>query len=461
MSAWRDVAVKQGAEQWCLFFETGRFSKDHDVSRTGYDRVGTSFGQMIRTQVVSLLDSWVGNRQNEFSRIVSGSSLPDRTKHELRFVNRWKGWYRKDLQDMKDGSEISEETRRLARAIFRHLRKTHRTPDFSRINYGDRPESRQDHNPEDRQGLRSLAPAFHAKERIPGVGSPPTYDYLASREGKRSLSVQINEARNGQLRFGLLTDMTDAFAKSRQTYVPLCEEVALDLGIPLFASDQGDLLGRNWLDVLLGHDKKIQQLAAYRQKHGLRVGSPRYDRLVSKLKGFITSEIGRILNMLVARTKPGRIVVERLDFRNPNLSRRLNRILQNFGKGVLQRKLRGLEERYGIEIVEVPSAYTSQECHVCGYVDKRNRPDQKTFHCLWCGRKEHADGNAARVLRKRRSLSDPGLRAARPKQTLVRLAGAFLSAHRPCQWWKLRRWGTLPDPRLSNPYFRAWASSVT
>ena len=37
--------------------------------------------------------------------------------------------------------------------------------------------------------------------------------------------------------------------------------------------------------------------------------------------------------------------LERLDFRMPGLSRRMNRILTNCGRGVLRAKLQDLEER--------------------------------------------------------------------------------------------------------------------
>jgi transposase len=49
----------------------------------------------------------------------------------------------------------------------------------------------------------------------------------------------------------------------------------------------------------------------------------------------------------------------------------------------------------GIRAMRVKSAYTSQECSVCHYVDRANRPDQQTFCCQVCGYQAHADLNAA------------------------------------------------------------------
>jgi transposase len=45
--------------------------------------------------------------------------------------------------------------------------------------------------------------------------------------------------------------------------------------------------------------------------------------------------------------------------------------------------------------MRVKSAYTSQECSVCHYPDRANRPDQQTFCCQVCGYSTHADLKAA------------------------------------------------------------------
>jgi IS605 OrfB family transposase len=49
----------------------------------------------------------------------------------------------------------------------------------------------------------------------------------------------------------------------------------------------------------------------------------------------------------------------------------------------------------GVAFVEVDPAYTSQTCHGCGWVDKRNRRSQSGFECGRCGFVGHADHNAA------------------------------------------------------------------
>ncbi|MBN1173392.1 MAG: transposase [Micromonosporaceae bacterium] len=55
----------------------------------------------------------------------------------------------------------------------------------------------------------------------------------------------------------------------------------------------------------------------------------------------------------------------------------------------------------GVPLVAVDPRYTSQTCAECGHRDKRNRPDQETFHCGSCGVVAHADHNAARNIATR------------------------------------------------------------
>jgi putative transposase len=49
----------------------------------------------------------------------------------------------------------------------------------------------------------------------------------------------------------------------------------------------------------------------------------------------------------------------------------------------------------GVAFVQVDPAYTSQTCHACGWVDKRNRRSQSEFECGRCSFVGHADHNAA------------------------------------------------------------------
>ena len=63
----------------------------------------------------------------------------------------------------------------------------------------------------------------------------------------------------------------------------------------------------------------------------------------------------------------------------------------------LQRHVEYKAEEYGIDVDDVAPAYTSQRCShgECGFTHEDNR-DGDEFECLKCGKKLHADYNAAR-----------------------------------------------------------------
>lgn len=453
LAAWRKAAVLQAREQWRLVFATGHPSKRHDVSRTGYDVLGTSYGQMVRWQVVGQIESWLTNRANDFRDTVHRSSLASEVKHQLHFINRWQAWYDPRPLVMKDGTEIPVETRKLARTIFRHLLNRHRQPDLSKTSMLIDQRCIQ-LAPASRAGTFPLWARLATLDKGQRIAVPlASYRHFDERQGKRALSVQVVE-RDGELAFGVMTDIAEACEVSRTTYRPRTEALALDLGLKtLFATDKGDLLGQGWLARLLDYDRKITRLARYRQQHGLKVRSARYKRYVGQLRGYVRSEIGRILNRLVDTRAPAEIIVERLDFRNPKLSKRLNRLLSKFGKAEVARKLKDLEDRFGIVTTEVNPAYSSQEDSACGYVDKLNRPRQAAFCCRWCGSQRHADVNAARNLLARRSRKATDSR--QPKQAILAdLVRRFNERF-------TRPKGGATDPRLRNPYFKGSMPKVT
>lgn len=58
-------------------------------------------------------------------------------------------------------------------------------------------------------------------------------------------------------------------------------------------------------------------------------------------------------------------------------------------------------QREGVPKLPIDPRNSSRECAICGCVDKRNRKSQSVFLCVGCGHADHADDNAASVLRNR------------------------------------------------------------
>jgi putative transposase len=373
LQAWRRVAVLQGREQWRIFFQRGVLD-GRLKSRTGYDQVGSAFGPMVRSQVVGVLDSFLSNRQNEFRDLINRSSLEPSLKHQLHFINRWRAWQTLSVPlTMRDGVLVPDEVRSLARTMFRAVMKRHHRPALHRLNMVV-DQRMVTVSPSHTASHFRLWARLSTLERGKPVNLPlQTYPYFTTRAGVRALTVQVNQHSDGSFGAGVLTDVTDAFAASRAAYQPRCEALALDLGLnTLFAMDQGDLIGRRWRSKLEYYDRRITKLAEYLQRRGLKPNRhARYRKYVAAMRGWLESEVGRCLNKLVAVRAPAELVLERLDFRAPGLSRRFNRLLSNMGRGFIEAKLKDLEERFGITCRKVIAAYSSQADSACGYVDKK------------------------------------------------------------------------------------------
>ena len=399
--------------QWRLFFETGRFNKHHDKDKTTFAAVigAASRLQMCRYQVVGQLDSWLSNRANEFREVVTRSTLDPDTKHMLHGINRLGAWFsRREIAMKETGEIVPDGIRQLARSIMRHVMRQHRRPDMRHISM------RLDHRAasleppskatqQDRVGwwINMSTMTKGTKIAVPLL----TYERHEKRGGRLCNGVLVTEDReSGALSFGVVSDIGADCEASRVAYEPEREFMALDFGLStLFAGDEGQLLGKNWLKALRAYDQRIAKIARGQQRHGRKPrDSARYRKAVAALRGWIRTEVGRVLNALVAAKRPAAIVLERLNFQNPALSRRLNRIIQNCGRSIIRAKLSDFQDRFGMTSEEVNPAYTSQTCSCCGYVDKKNRPSQSTFRCLWCGSTMNADVNAARNIRQRRAL---------------------------------------------------------
>ena len=96
-------------------------------------------------------------------------------------------------------------------------------------------------------------------------------------------------------------------------------------------------------------------------------------------------------------------VLELLDIREFEKSRRLNGDLSTFARGRLQQKLMSELNWYGYDYVEVPPDFTSQTCPICSYRNAENRStvNSKLFKCGCCGYEDDADHVGAVNIRNR------------------------------------------------------------
>src|SRR6202007_2670273 len=92
--------------------------------------------------------------------------------------------------------------------------------------------------------------------------------------------------------------------------------------------------------------------------------------------------------------QPGRQVAQK---------RALNRGVSRSGWGLLAARLQ--HKAYG-RVEQIPAAYTSQRCSVCGHIAPGNRKSQAIFECEACTAGPcNADVNAARIIAAGRAVT--------------------------------------------------------
>jgi putative transposase len=438
------VAAQAGRAQWRLFFGAGSTNKQASAKHLN-DRCGAAPVQMASYQVTEQIDGWVSNRANDFVECVRGSNLPDAPKKQLYTINRRQLWFDREPMD-----GIDPAMRALARSIMRHVMGKHRRPNLRGIS--PRLDMRVATIEKPRKTkFADLWAVLRVPNRsavaIPLLGNPR----FNQRGGELCPVVQLCTDDANRITIRLMQDMTGPFDALRANYEPRMDHLGIDFGLAtLIATSSGTMFGRGLISDLTRIDKQIAGIARHRQRSG---GKPRdslrYRRIVTRLRGMLKTRINATLNRIVALHEPAALEVERLDFRLPALSRRMNRLVTNCGRAVFRAKLADLEDKFGITATEVPSPYTRQECSLCHYVDARNRRSQKKFACRWCGNAIHADVNAARAIAQRRSL---GLGSKWLGKAAILGVLVFQHAKRFS-----RPLGTAADPRLDNPYFRIWA----
>lgn len=96
-------------------------------------------------------------------------------------------------------------------------------------------------------------------------------------------------------------------------------------------------------------------------------------------------------------TKRGIAVEELKGIRTRIRLRKAQRLLHHsWSFGQLQAFISYKAQAAGVAFVSVDPRNTSRTCPACGCSDKRNRPNQSTFHCISCGFSGLADAIAAR-----------------------------------------------------------------
>lgn len=450
---YRKLAQRLASLQWCEFFRNGNIDKNLDIKAIE-SLLSARYKQTCQYQVVGVLNSFLANRQNDFVRIVWRSTLDETKKRQLFYINKYRLYFAKtatmpafDEKGKKikgEEVEIPLENIRLARAIFKHILGKHRRPKLKRCNMAldnkvAQINIRQETEKKSAKNFDYWVTLSTLQKRkqidLPLI----TSKYFEDRKGILKKFCQINVDEENRITICLIKEIDAAI------YVPEVPKIALDFGLRnLFTSECGDFYGRNFIEMLKKYDRYITSLAQNRQRQKLKVKSRTYNALTDNLRNYLKNEIHRVLNTIVERYQPQEIVVEKLNFTSPQLSRSFNRLLSNMGRKIIKKKFESLSEEKRIIVTQVPAPYTSQRCSACGYVDYKNRKSQSSFVCRHCNKKQNADVNAAQNISKRSSHEKLNNIYLSKKAILDILIEEFIKAY--------------PEPPTTlletNPYFR-------
>lgn len=190
--------------------------------------------------------------------------------------------------------------------------------------------------------------------------------------------------------------------------------LGVDLGIVNLAADSDG-------NIYTGVDverirSKLARRRAGLQRRGTKAAKRRLRKLSGKEARFRTHTnhcISKAIVTTAERTDRGIVLEDLTHIRKRVTARRSQRSrLHSWAFRQLRAFVDYKAKRTGVPVLFVDPHYTSQACSCCGCIDRRNRPDQATFLCIYCGHSEAADINAARNLRAMATVTTPNVLAA-------------------------------------------------
>ncbi len=148
-----------------------------------------------------------------------------------------------------------------------------------------------------------------------------------------------------------------------------------------------------------------------------------------RLARHVRQEINRAVNQCFAEHPDAQFAYEQLSVATmKHKARAMNAYLYASNMAHIPKQIAWGAAKRGRAARSVKSAYSSQECSVCHYPDRANRPNQQTFCCVVCGFQTHADLNAS--INIQHHWGDSELRACKDRKEVKAL---LLQRH---QAWK-------------------------
>lgn len=170
------------------------------------------------------------------------------------------------------------------------------------------------------------------------------------------------------------------------------------------------------------------------QKKGVKKLPSTSSKSGQRLIRHVRQEINHAVNQCFAEHEGAQFAYEQLPVATmKHKARAMNAYLRASNLAHIPKQIAWNAAKRGVQATRVRSAYSSQECSVCHYTDKANRPDQQTFCCRVCGSSTHADLNASINIASR--VGDAEIRACKN-----RLAVKALLMQRHEVWKRQHGW---------------------
>ncbi len=203
--------------------------------------------------------------------------------------------------------------------------------------------------------------------------------------------------------------------------------VGIDVGIANFVTTStgkhygtfhGKLRERQKRD--RGKRRRKAKLRKCLEKKGGKTLPSTTSRSGQRLSRHVRQEINRAVNQCFQEHQGYQLAYEHLSVATmKHKVRAMNSYMRASNLGHIPKQIAWNAAKRGVQATSVKSAYSSQECHVCHYVDRKNRPNQHTFCCRVCGHQVHADLNAATNIAQR--VGDTELIACTDKKAIKAL----------------------------------------
>ncbi len=261
-------------------------------------------------------------------------------------------------------------------------------------------------------------------------------DPKTGKARKLNTSVQLNKREDGAWWLTLSYDETLTVHAA-----PDAPVIGIDVGIANFVTTSDGKHYGTFHSKLRERQKRDREkrrrkarLRKCLEKKGAKklpsTSSTSGQRLIRHVK----QEINRAVNQCFTEHEGAQLAYEHLSVATMKFkARAMNAYLRASNLAHIPRQIEWNAAKRGVQATKVKSAYSSQECSVCHYPDRANRPDQQTFCCVVCGFQTHADLNAATNIARR--VGDLDLQACKDRQAVKSL---LLQRH--AAWRKQHGW---------------------